>query len=162
MSLGGLAGQSRDDSPYTPGPTMEQRRRSGHSEFRIYGEKHIPYGGVQEAYVRPQFSHKFENLESRAGYSQRDRRSILLPGHRIKPDVRKIAPDDRQLTSTLSSRLPTAFSRSRSPTSRCGAVRCGVVRSKEERRRDTPVNSRGTDDRLRPRSSEQSVFRQFR
>jgi len=149
---------------------MERRCRLGHSEFRIYGEQRIPYGGVQEAYVRPQFPHKFENLESRAGYSQRDRRPILLPGHRIKPDVRKIAPDDRQLTSTLSSRLPTVFPAAearRRDAVRCGAVRrgavrCGAVRSKEGRRRDTLVDSRGTDGHLRPRSSERSVFRQFR
>jgi len=167
MSLGGLAGQSRDDdSPYTVGPTME-RCRSGHSEFRIYGEEHIPYGGVQEAYVRPQFPHKFENLESRAGYSQRDRRSILLPGHRIKPDVRKIAPDDRQLTSALSSRPPTVFPavETRRGARRCGAVRYGAVRSKvrrRRRRRDTPASPRGMDGNLRPRYSERSVFRQFR
>jgi hypothetical protein len=144
---------------------MEQRCRSGHSEFRIYGEQRIPYGGVQEAYVRPQFPHKFENLETHAGYSQRDRRPILLPGHRIKPDVRKIAPDDRQLTSTLSSRLPTVFPAAearRRGAMRCGAVRCGAVRSKEERRHDMPVDSRGTGGHLRPRSSKRSVFRQFR
>jgi len=115
---------------------MERRCRSGHSEFRIYGEQRIPYGGVQEAYVRPQFPHKFENLESRAGYSQRDRRPILLPGHRIKPDVRKIAPDDRQLTSTLSSRLPTVFPAAearRHDAVRCGAVRRSAVRCGRKR-----------------------------
>lgn len=67
------------------------------------------------------------------GYSQRDRRSILLPGHRIKPDVRKIAPDDRQLTSALSSRPPAVFPQD--PICR-GAVRCGAVRWRVGRKRN--------------------------
>lgn len=69
------------------------------------------------------------------GYSQRDRRSILLPGHRIKPDVRKIAPDDRQLTSALSSRPPAVFP----PRCRGAARRGAPAGRKRDGRMDEPL-----------------------